>query len=310
MTGENIMNINRRKFMLTASVGASAVIGGKAIASESKGIDLRSALGVLVDATYCIGCRKCEMGCNEANKLTDLARTAFEDKSVFKEHRRPINTAYTVVNAIPNPKNESNPIYIKVQCMHCDHPACVSACIVGALQKTKEGPVTYDAWKCIGCRYCMVACPFQVPTYEYSNAFTPQVRKCTFCFDRITTENKKPGCVENCPNEALTFGKRSDLIALAHEKIQAQPDRYHNHVYGEHEIGGTSWLYLAGIDFNLTELPALNNEPIPKTTESIQHGIFKSFVPPLALYGLLGLVMYSQRRNKNEHDATNDGESK
>jgi len=305
------MKINRRKFLFTASAGASALVAGNAVASSPKGPDLSDAFGVLVDTTYCIGCRKCEMGCNESNKLTSLPKTAFEDKSVFKDHRRPKEDAFTVVNALPNPKNEANPIYYKVQCMHCNHAACVSACIVGALEKTREGAVTYNSWECIGCRYCMVACPFQVPAYEYSNAFTPRVRKCTFCYERITAENKRPACVENCPNEALTFGKRNELITLAREKISRTPERYIDHIYGEHEIGGTSWLYLSGIDFSKSELPTLDTKAIPELTESIQHGIFKSFVPPVALYGLLGLVMLSQRKShSDDNDPPSHGDKK
>jgi len=183
---------------------------------------------------------------------------------------------------------------VKVQCMHCNDPACASACIVGALKKSDAGPVVYDAWKCIGCRYCMVACPFQIPAYEYQNALDPQVRKCTFCSPRLE-QGKKPACVEICPCEALIFGKREELVDLAQSRFRANPGRYVEHIYGEKEVGGTSWMYLAATDTTAAGLPKLGEEPIPNATEVIQHGIFKSFVPPLALYGLLGLVMHSLR---------------
>ena len=155
----------------------------------------------------------------------------------------------------------------------------------------------------MGCRYCMVACPFQIPAYEYNNAFSPQVRKCSFCVKRITEEGKKPACVEICPNEALTFDTRRNLLDLAHGRIRQTPGKYIDHVYGEHEIGGTSWMYLASTDFANSELPKLDSEPIPEHTEPIQHGVFKSFVPPLALYGLLALAMHSLKRDdtKGEH---------
>jgi Fe-S-cluster-containing dehydrogenase component len=192
---------------------------------------------------------------------------------------------------------------IKVQCMHCNDPACVSACLVGALQKTKQGPVVYDAWKCIGCRYCMVACPFQIPAYEYDNALDPRVRKCTFCATRVLTEGRKPACVAICPCEALVFGSRADLLDLAQNRIKTNPDRYVDHIYGEKEVGGTSWMYLAGVDFDATELPRLSDVPPAHHTEPIQHGIFKSFVPPLALYGLLGLVMHSLRDRSQEESS-------
>jgi Fe-S-cluster-containing dehydrogenase component len=175
---------------------------------------------------------------------------------------------------------------------------------VGALEKCEHGPVTYDTWKCIGCRYCLVACPYQVPAYEYNNALTPQVRKCTFCHERLQ-KGQRPACVEICPAEALTFGKRRELIDLARSKIKKNPDLYVDHIYGEHEIGGSSWMYLASTDFVNTELPELGTDPIPSLTEHIQHGIFKSFIPPIALYGLLGLIMYSTR-HKNEKQESED----
>ncbi len=258
----------------------------------------RATYGVLVDTVVCIGCRKCEWACNNQHALSTEPITAFEDKSVFATHRRPHSKAYTVVNEYRNPATDKT-YTMKVQCMHCNEPACVSACIVGALNKAPNGPVVYEAWKCIGCRYCMVACPFQIPTYEYENALNPQVRKCTFCTERHLEEGNRPACVSICPNEALTFGTRQELIDLAHTRIRMQPDRYVDHVYGATEIGGTSWMYLAAAEFENTELPTLPDDPIPQHTETIQHGIFKSFIPPLALYGFLGLVMHALRNGKN-----------
>jgi formate dehydrogenase iron-sulfur subunit len=146
----------------------------------------------------------------------------------------------------------TNPVNVKVQCMHCDHPACVSACIVGAFSKKENGSVVWDTDKCIGCRYCMVACPFQVPSFEYDKALDPEIRKCDFCFDR-TKEGKLPACVNICPVEALTYGPRSELIKIAREKIKKYPDRYIDYIYGENEVGGTSWLYLSGQDLVKTK---------------------------------------------------------
>lgn len=261
--------------------------------------------GVLVDTTVCIGCRKCEWGCNQTNALSTRDGKAFEDKSVCRTHRRPTDDAFTVVNVFDGHRADGEPSYMKIQCMHCDRPACVSACLVGALRKMPEGPVIYDPWKCMGCRYCMVACPFQIPAYEYSDPLTPRVRKCTFCFERLA-QGKRPGCVEICPNEALTFGKRSELIDLAYARIRQFPDRYVDHVYGEHEAGGTSWMYLAPVDFIKTELPALNSKPMPEYTETIQHGVFKWFIPPVLLYGLLGLSMVALKKD-DDRDERGDG---
>lgn len=300
------MKGNRRDFLKLSAASVVAFIPEAAEASaDKKNVDFDNLLGVLVDTAVCIGCRKCEWACDNSNSLSDRPLHSFEDKSVFDSRRRPTDQRYTVVNQIEPADNNERKNYIKLQCMHCNDPACVSACIVGALKKEPEGPVSYDAWKCIGCRYCMVACPFQIPAYEYDNALDPEVRKCTFCLDKLR-KAEKPACVAICPNEALTFGKRGDLIKMAHSRIALNPERYVDHVYGEHEIGGTSWMYLAPVDFSRTDLPKLHDKPIPQTTEPIQHGIFKGFIPPLALYGLLGLAMYSLRQRKQNGDSDNE----
>jgi len=297
------VKIKRRDFLKLTAVASTTVVAGDALAGEERHIDYDQCKAVLVDTTVCIGCRKCEWACNQASKLPAGDIKSFEDKSVFNLHRRPSETALTVVNTYLDPSLPDKQRYLKVQCMHCNHPACVSACIVGAIRKTEQGPVIYDAWKCMGCRYCMVACPFQIPAYEYANALAPQVRKCSFCYERLTQEGKKPACVEICPNEALTFGARRELLELAHARIELSPGRYYNHVYGEDEAGGTSWFYLASADFANTELPRLSSQPIPEATEKIQHGVFKAFVPPLALYGLLALVMYTSKGNRDNGDS-------
>ena len=254
------------------------------------------SFGVLVDTTLCIGCRNCEEACNHINQ--DLPRRPanyFEDYAVFEQKRRMDGGAYTVVNRYSIPDNRGKPVYAKFQCMHCISPACMSACIVGAFRKEPNGAVTYDAWKCIGCRYCMAACPFQVPGYEYHNAFTPQVRKCTFCFKERLLPGNVPACIQACPTQVMTFGKRSDMIALARERIREFPLRYLPHLYGEHEVGGTSWLYLSSVPFQAIGLPRLGYVAIPQYTEPIQHAVFKYFIPPAALYGLLGGIMWFTR---------------
>jgi Fe-S-cluster-containing dehydrogenase component len=289
------MGLKRRDFFKMAAIGSVTILGSKALAGENgQAGDSSQALGVLVDAVVCIGCRKCEWACNNEHKLSGRSLAEFEDKSVFAQHRRPEDNAYTVVNRFADPKQPDKQFTLKVQCMHCNKPACASACIVGALQKNKIGSVDYDAWKCIGCRYCMVACPFQIPAYEYHEALKPRVRKCTFCEHRLV-EGKKPACVSICPNEALTFGTRQELLDVAKERIKLNP-----------EIGGTSWMYLAPTDFVNTELPKLQTTAIPNLTETIQHGVFKSFVPPLALYGLLGLIMHSLREGKDEKEKNDE----
>lgn len=293
---------NRRDFVKTISLltAGAAGLSTKSAKAESKNILSEDRMGVLVDTTVCIGCRNCEWACKTAHGLPTEPKAKYEDRSVFKKMRRPSEKALTVVNEFPNPQNVKIPTDVKVQCMHCDHPACVSACIVGAMTKHKNGSVTWDTDKCIGCRYCMVACPFQVPAFQYDKALNPKIMKCDFCFER-TKVGKLPACVEICPVETLTYGTRSELIRIAREKIKRNPERYVDHIYGEYEAGGTSWMYLANQDFAKLAFPKPGDKPMPGTSESIQHGIFAYFVPPVSFYAILGGIMWiTKKRNESE----------
>lgn len=292
-------NLNRRDFFKSAAAGVSMVTIG---AASAKGAEKRLSedrVGVLVDTDVCVGCRHCEWACRTAHDLPASDLDNYSDKAVFREYRRPDAGALTVVNEFENEKNPLLPVHVKIQCMHCDHPACVSACIVGAFTKREDGGVTWDSDKCIGCRYCMVACPFQIPTYDYDKAIQPMIRKCDLCNDR-REKGQLPACVSICPNEALIFGKRVDLLRIAKNRIKRKSDVYINHVYGENEVGGTSWMYIAGKDFNKLKMPPLALNPAPGISESIQHGIFAYFVPPVTLYALLGLMMWVTKRRKSE----------
>ena len=291
-------------------VGTLLLGSGKSKANASEKKDASShdeGYGCLVDTTLCVGCRECEKACNREHDLKP-EQTEFREKSVFESKRRPDSEHFTVVNRYDGSPSLSqrtiDETFIKAQCMHCQDPACASACIVGALQKTPQGPVVYDADRCIGCRYCMVACPFQIPAYEYDDPVAPRVRKCNFCFERVA-EGRQPACAEACPREAIVFGKRSESIELAKKKIQDKPGRYVDHIYGEKEVGGTSWLYLAGRPVDEVGMPALDEKVPPQLTESIQHGVFKYGLPPLALYGALGGIMWFTNRKNN---AANEGD--
>jgi len=242
------MSISRRRFLAWmggAGAGTAALATGAN--AGSKHFDgYPGSFGVLHDITHCVGCRSCEEACNKVNELPPPDKP-FKDLTVLEQNRRTTPKAHTVVNKYLKPGSEK-PVFRKIQCNHCLEPACASACFVRAFQKNKEGAVVYDASVCVGCRYCMVACPFEIPTYEYDKVLAPRVMKCTMCAPRLA-EGKLPGCVEACPKEALTFGKRDDLIKIARERIRKFPDRYINHIYGEKEMGGTSWLYLSGVAF-------------------------------------------------------------
>lgn len=292
---------NRRDFLkIATAVAASSIMTDKARAAPQNILsDDRS--GVLVDTTLCIGCRKCEYVCKMAHNIETNGPETYDDRDVFQSMRRPDDQNLTVVNAYENADDPGKPVTVKVQCMHCDEPACLSACIVGAFSKDKSGIVSWDESKCIGCRYCIIACPFQIPAYEYSKALEPKVMKCDWCVDR-QEKGDLPACVDICPVEALLFGKRSSLIQVAKERIRKNPERYFNHIYGETEVGGTSWLYLAGQDFQNLDFPNLSNDPAPGVSEAIQHGVFAYFVPPIALYALLGGVMWITKNNSNNEE--------
>ena len=303
------MSVNRRtvlKLGLAAAAGASP---GHAAAGDSQpAIEARPPspdyVGVLVDTTLCIGCRKCEEACNRRNHLPRTPES-FSDRDVLRSFRRPTDTTYTVVNQFPgspSPDQAGLPqTYCKVQCMHCLYPSCVSACIVGALTKSADGAVVYNSTICIGCRYCQIACPFEIPAYEFHEPLKPRVRKCEFCTDRVKGTGANPACAAACPTEALVFGRRADLIAMAKDRLTKRPDRYNNHIYGDTEVGGTSWLYLTGRPVQEVGLLKLPKTPPPQLTEAIQHGIFKYGAIPVAFYGLLaGIMWYNLWRHPDE----------
>jgi formate dehydrogenase iron-sulfur subunit len=305
------MEIDRRLFFKISGALALASLGENENTAEA-GNPLPApadAYGCLVDTTLCVGCRKCEQACNERNRLSQ-PRESFEEMGVLRKERRMDETSYTVINPYYRkeagpPAWHRTPTFVKFQCMHCHDPACVSACIVGALTKQSIGAVTYDVEKCIGCRYCMVACPFQVPAYEYHKALLPEVRKCTFCFNDIK-DRRLPACAQICPREVITFGKRSELLHLADWKIKTNPGRYVERIYGEKEVGGTSWLYLASEPFESIGFPKLGTKAPPRLTEAIQHGLFQFFAAPLILFaalgGVMGLTGYVKGRKERSKD--------
>ena len=154
----------------------------------------------------------------------------------------------------------------------------------------------YDASVCVGCRYCMIACPFEIPTYEYDKAFSPRIMKCTMCHPRVL-EGKLPGCVEACPTEALIFGKRTDLLKIARQRIARRPDKYEDHIYGEREMGGTSWLYLSGVPFESIGMRMdLGITPAPELTAGALGAV--PMVVGLWPVLLTGIYAMSKRRDK------------
>jgi Fe-S-cluster-containing dehydrogenase component len=291
------MSISRRRFLgWLGAAGLGTTVGSTARAATTKHFTGHpGAMGVLFDSTRCIGCRKCEAACNRVNELP-LPDRPFDDLKVLDRNRRTDAGSYTVVNRYDAASSGGGPLYRKIQCNHCMEPACASACFVRAFQKTDTGAVTYDASVCVGCRYCMIACPFEIPTYEYDKALAPRVRKCTLCYPRIS-KGLLPGCVESCPTEALAYGKRSELIRVARGRIGRFPQRYVDHIYGENEMGGTCWLYLSSVPFNEIGLREdLGVTPAPQLTK----GALSTVPIVVGLWPVLltGIYAISRRREK------------
>jgi formate dehydrogenase iron-sulfur subunit len=250
------------------------------------------AKGVLYDGTLCIGCKTCERTCKTVNNLP-----ATDPLIKPSDKNQPRLTAYTFTRIGTTEIADAGkvrPVFIKFQCMHCVHPACAEACIVGALKKRPDGPVTYDKTKCIGCRYCQVACPFGVPNFQWDKPL-PWIQKCSFCADRQDA-GLKPGCVETCPTGALKFGYREDLLAEARQRIAATPGRYIDYIYGEKEVGGTSWLYLSPVSFEQLGFAKHSLEPVP-----INAARAMGAVPPVLLgvaAAMTGIYWLTKRRQQ------------
>ncbi|MQY80734.1 MAG: 4Fe-4S dicluster domain-containing protein [Dehalococcoidia bacterium] len=258
--------------------------------------------GVLYDATKCMGCRACQVACKQWNELPAEKTT---NSGTIENPPKMSARTFTKINFTEIEDNgKFHWVFNKLQCMHCEHPACVTACPVGALQKTEGGPVTYDDNICFGCRYCMVACPFGIPNFEWEDPL-PWIRKCTFCADR-QGGGLEPACVTTCPSGALKFGERDDLIAEARERIAAEPSRYVDHIYGEHEVGGTSWLYLSPVPFEKIGFPTLDSKPVTVDAERAM-----SAVPPVLLgvtATMAGIYWVIKRRQKMNGEKETDRE--
>jgi formate dehydrogenase iron-sulfur subunit len=236
---------------------------------------------ILYDSTQCVGCRLCESACSEKWHLPYNDTIAAEEK--LSAHK------LTTIKTHANGERFSRRL-----CMHCEEPACASVCPVGAFQKTALGPVVYDETKCIGCRYCMTACPFGVPTYEWTSR-TPRVRKCDGCSERKIA-GKPSACSEACPNGATITGEREELIREAYKRIAEKPTEYYPRVYGLKEVGGTTTLFLSAVPFEQlglrTDLP---QTALPQLTWNVL-----SMVPDVAAVGsvLLGGVYWITHRRE------------
>jgi formate dehydrogenase iron-sulfur subunit len=244
---------------------------------------------ILVDVTRCTGCERCVDACVEKNGADPMKA----------QIDRLVSADGLSENRLLSITQVATGRFSRMSCMHCLEPSCVSACLVGGITKTPEGPVVYDPEKCIGCRYCMLACPFHIPRYEWDETI-PFMKKCDMCADR-QADGLEPACVEACPNEALRFGERDSLLREAHELIARSRGAYLPRVWGEHELGGTSVLYVSDVDLDAMGWPGPGTPPIPSLTEPL---IAKTpFIGVGVAAGLVGLNWVIRRRMRLAREA-------
>jgi Fe-S-cluster-containing dehydrogenase component len=294
--------ISRRTALKTALIGGAAAIGARSAAASSAEpvAPPPDAMGLLYDSTLCIGCKACVAACKEAGHLP-------ADTTGDRLYDRPDDLNARTRNIIKLHRVGAEAAFVKRQCMHCIDPACVNACMMGALKKREYGLVSWDGGRCVGCRYCQVACPFGIPKFEWTTTarvYNPKIVKCELCRERLAV-GREPACTEVCPRKAVIFGSRADLLNEAKRRIAAHPDVYQPKVYGEAEAGGTQVLYLSHVAFDALGLPALSAASLPAYVHGVQGTIYKGFVAPVALYGILAAVI---SRNQRQAAAPPPGE--
>jgi len=292
--------MDRRGFLKTSLVvGGTALSSNKLSAKETKGSE--EFVGILVDTSRCIGCRACEVACSEEH---DMFVPDILNDGALEEHRKTSDKQWTVVNKYETDKGD---VFVKTQCMHCYQAACAIACPTEAMKQSEKGPVHWRGNKCIGCRYCMISCPFDLVKFEF-NEWHPKIQKCSMCFERIE-EGEKPACVEACPTDALIFGTRVKNLEIARHRIYSYPDKYVHHIYGENEAGGTGYIYLSEVPFDqLGFRTDLGNRPYPEYTKEFLYSVpMVLFGAPAFLIGLNALTANNKPDLEEEFIIENEG---
>lgn len=305
---------SRRQFLkIIGTTGAALLVGrGGATASEEYHVN-NETLGMLYDATKCVGCKACMSACKRVNSdygSLSYERASFDKDGLWDAPQDLSGSTRTLIKLFK--ESDKKWSYVKYSCMHCQKPSCVSVCPVSAMTRdATTGIVDYNKNACIGCRYCQIACAFNIPKFQWDKAI-PEIVKCDLCKNTNLVKKGITACAEVCPVGAITFGKRKELLAEAKRRLQENPDRYVHHIYGEKEVGGTNHLYLSAMQFNKLGLPLLKDEAPAEFSEKIQHTIYKGFIAPVALYGTLCFVAIRNMKKGHgdeDHQAAKIGDS-
>jgi formate dehydrogenase beta subunit len=277
------------------TLGTCAVAAGPAVsamAAAPKPAPRSDAVAMMYDATVCIGCKACVAACTTANGLIP------DTKLGGGLWQMPADLNAQTKNIILLARDGDEMSFVKKQCMHCLDPACVAGCPFNALTKGEYGVVEWEASRCIGCRYCEISCPFDVPRFEWTE-FNPRIVKCEMCNFRLA-KGEQPACTDVCPTHAVIFGTRADLLAEAKRRIATSPGKYfENRVYGEGDLGGTQVFYLSHLPFDKLGLPSGTASRAHEGTK-VHNTLYKGMIIPTAIYAVL--VAAIRRRFHGTHE--------
>lgn len=323
------MSISRRAFLrATALTGAAAsVVTAKAASAREPGAKTipPNAPGMLFDSTLCVGCKACMTACREANGTHPEVTTkdALWDAPLdLSANTLTVIKAWSDGAAEHKDEETDGYAFVKKSCLHCVEPACVSVCPVSAMTKdANTGVVHYDPKACIGCRYCVAACPFGVPRFDYDKSIA-RLNKCQLCESR-RAEGKITACAEVCPTGATLFGTVEELAAEADRRHRMKPGEraffprrtvnsgdthekqaphYQARTYGVSEVGGTQVRLLSAVSYDKLGYPTLPDKPFVETAEEIQHSLYKGMIAPAVLFGIL-LILVKRAHDHRPPDA-------
>jgi len=301
-------NTSRRDFLKLVGASGAGLFACAGAAQAHEGMRINNdELGMLYDATKCVGCKACMSACKRVNSdygSLSYEKAKFDSDGLWDAPSDLSGSTRTLIKLFKESAKSWS--YVKYSCMHCQKPSCVSVCPVSAMTKEPvTGIVDYNKNTCIGCRYCQVACPYNIPKFQWEKAL-PQIVKCDLCKNTNLREKGISACAETCPTGAIKFGKRKELLEEAQIRLKDNPDKYIAHIYGEHEGGGTNHLYLASMPFNKLGLPDIKPEAPAEFSEKIQHTIYKGFIAPVALYSALCFIaVKNMKGNQGKGDDAN-----